>query len=216
MPFVASTRLVSLAEPVVDDFPAYARLHASLRAQYMGAPFARWAAWGIFCHDVACWEMFGHSALMVDLRATGECAGQVGINHGSLFPEKELGWLVDEEHEGRGYATEAARTLRDWAAQALRLDGLASYVDPENRRSAAVAERLGATLDSDAPKQDPGDLVYRHLADTSGAEGSVEMMPSPTLPSGLRRMDMPSKYHCSDMGPGAWRRRVRGLGAPAK
>jgi hypothetical protein len=137
MPFVASTRLVSLAEPVVDDFPAYARLHASLRAQYMGAPFARRAAWGIFCHDVACWEMFGHSALMVDLRATGECAGQVGINHGS------------------------------WAAQALRLDGLASYVDPENRRSAAVAERLGATLDSDAPKQDPGDLVYRHLADTT-------------------------------------------------
>jgi RimJ/RimL family protein N-acetyltransferase len=107
---------VSLAEPVVDDFPAYARLHASLRAQYMGAPFARRAAWGIFCHDVACWEMFGHSALMVDLRATGECAGQVGINHGPLFPEKELGWLVYEEHEGRGYATEAARTLRDWAA----------------------------------------------------------------------------------------------------
>src|ERR1700720_2887656 len=98
--------------------------------------------------------MFGHGALMVDLRATGECVGQVGINHGSLFPEKELGWLVDEEHEGRGYATEAARTLRDWAAEALRLDGLVSYVDPETRQSAAVAERLGATLDSDAPKQD--------------------------------------------------------------
>ncbi len=52
--------------------------------------------------------------------------------------------------------------LRDWAMRALRLDGLVSYVHPENHRSAAVAERLGATLDPDAPKQDPGDLVYRH------------------------------------------------------
>jgi RimJ/RimL family protein N-acetyltransferase len=144
-----------------------AKPHKHVAGPFAGGPFAQRAAWGIFCHDVACWEMFGHGALMVDLRATGECVGQVGINHGPLFPEKELGWLVYEEHEGRGYATEAARGLRDWAAQALRLDGLVSYVDPENRRSAAVAERLSATLDPDAPKQDPGDLVYRHLADNT-------------------------------------------------
>jgi len=69
----------------------------------------------------------------------------------------------EEGHEGRGYATEAAMAMRDWAMRALRLAGLVSYVHPENHRSAAVAERLGATLDADAPKQDPDDLVYRHL-----------------------------------------------------
>ncbi len=53
--------------------------------------------------------------------------------------------------------------LRDWAVHALRLDNLVSYVHPENHRSAAVAERLGATLDPNAPKQDLGDLVFRHL-----------------------------------------------------
>jgi RimJ/RimL family protein N-acetyltransferase len=99
---------------------------------------------------------------MVDLRSTGECVGQVGINHGPLFPEKELGWLVYDGHEGHGYATEAAAMLRDWAAEAQNLTGLVSYIDPKNARSIAVAERLGAVLDPDAPKQDPGDLVYRH------------------------------------------------------
>jgi RimJ/RimL family protein N-acetyltransferase len=99
---------------------------------------------------------------MVDLRTTGECVGQVGINHGPLFPEKELGWQLYEGREGRGYATEAAKALRDWAARTLRIDRLVSYVHPENHRSAAVAERLGAILDMDAPRQDPGDLVYRH------------------------------------------------------
>jgi RimJ/RimL family protein N-acetyltransferase len=53
--------------------------------------------------------------------------------------------------------------LRDWAMRALRLDGLVSYVDPENLASVAVAERLGATLDPNAPKSSPGALVYRYL-----------------------------------------------------
>ena len=63
---------------------------------------------------------------MVDLRTSGECVGQVGINHGPRFPEKELGWLLHEGYEGQGYATEAARTLRDWAARALGLYDLVS------------------------------------------------------------------------------------------
>ena len=162
IPTLTTERLI-LRAPVVDDFPTYALLLASPRAAYMGGPYTRRAAWGLFCHDVACWELFGHGGLMIDLRTTGECVGQVGINHGPLFPEKELGWQLYEGQEGRGYATEAAMALRDWAARALRLDGLVSYVHPENLASAAVAERLGATLDPNALKPNPDALVYRHL-----------------------------------------------------
>lgn len=154
-------RLV-LRAPAAEDFPAYARLLASPRARGMGGPYGLRAAWGMFCHDAACWALFGHGALMIDLRATGECIGQVGINHGPLFPEKELGWLVYDGHEGRGYATEAAAALRDWAARTLGLDRLVSYIDPDNTRSIAVAERLGAVIDPGAAKMDAGDLVYRH------------------------------------------------------
>jgi RimJ/RimL family protein N-acetyltransferase len=161
IPRLTTERLI-LRAPVADDFPAYARLRASPRAAYMAGPFNVRAAWGAFCHDVACWTLFGHGALMVDLRATGDCVGQVGISHGPLFPDKELGWLVYEGHEGQGYATEAAKALRDWAAEALGLDRLVSYIDARNTRSIAVAERLGAVLDPHAAKQDPEDLVYRH------------------------------------------------------
>jgi hypothetical protein len=64
IPTLATQRLM-LRPPV--DFLAYARLHASLRAKYMGGPFTQRAAWGIFCRGVAYWEMFGHGALMMDL-----------------------------------------------------------------------------------------------------------------------------------------------------
>ncbi|MFW5686208.1 MAG: GNAT family N-acetyltransferase, partial [Spirochaetota bacterium] len=90
------------------DFDAYAALMASPRAGYMGGPFDTRAAWGLFCHDVACWTLFGHGALMLERRDTGETVGQVGINAGPLFPETELGWMLYDGHEGHGYATEGA------------------------------------------------------------------------------------------------------------
>ena len=116
----------------------------------------------MFCHDVACWSLFGHGALMIDLRSSGQCIGQIGINHGPLFPERELGWLLYDGFEGQGYAAEAARALRDWAFTQLGIPTLVSYFDPRNERSIAVAQRLGAVPDLHAAKQDPEDLVYRH------------------------------------------------------
>ena len=162
IPTLTTDRLF-LRPPVFADFPAMEELLTSQRAKYMGGPYDSFAAWGLFCHDVALWHLFGHGALMIDLRLTGECVGQVGINHGPLFPEKELGWLLFEGHEGQGYAVEAARALRDWARTTGGLSTLVSYIDPANTGSIAVAERLGAVLDTAAVRQDADDLVYRHF-----------------------------------------------------
>ena len=161
IPTLETARLI-LRPPAYADFPAYRDLMASPRAAYMGGPYNTFAAWGLFCHDVALWHLFGHGALMVDLRSTGACLGQVGINHGPLFPEKELGWLLYEGCEGHGYAAEAAAALRDWAFAELGLATLVSYCDRANARSIAVARRLGAIEDPAAPRQDPEDVVFRH------------------------------------------------------
>lgn len=161
IPTLVTARL-RLRPPVLADFPAYEALWASPRSRYMGGPYATFAAWGLFCHDVACWQLFGHGALMIELLATGECVGQVGINHGPLFAEKELGWLLYDGFEGHGYAVEAASTLRDWAFAELGLPHLVSYIDADNAASIAVAQRLGAVLDDAAQRPDPEDLVFRH------------------------------------------------------
>jgi RimJ/RimL family protein N-acetyltransferase len=157
------TRRLVLRPMLEADFPAYRNLMASPRSVYMGGPFDEARAWGMFCHDIACWTLYGHGGLMIDVAATTECVGQVGINHGPLFPEKELGWLLYDGFEGQGYVTEAAIALRDWAFAELKLSSLVSYFDPANARSVAVAERLGAVRDDAAPRQDPEDVVYRHL-----------------------------------------------------
>jgi len=161
IPTLQTARL-TLRPPVMADFPAYAALMASARAIHMGGPFDERAAWGMFASDVAMWALFGHGALMLETRADGQCVGQVGINHGPLFPEKELGWLLYDGFEGHGFASEAAATLRDWAFATLGLPTLVSYVDPCNHASQRVARRLGGRLDAAGPRQDPEDLVFRY------------------------------------------------------
>lgn len=161
------TQRLTLRPMTEADFPDYAAFLASPRAAGLGGPLSQRQAWGLFCHDIACWTLFGHGGLMIDRRADGTCVGQVGISHGPLFPEKELGWLLYEGHEGHGYATEAAIALRDWAAGALGISGLVSYIAPNNAASAAVAERLGGVRDLLADRPDPNDLVYRHRLTTA-------------------------------------------------
>lgn len=165
IPTLTTARL-TLRPPVYADFPTYRAFLASPRAIHMGGPYDSAAAWGLFCHDIALWQLFGHGALMIDRRDTGLCVGQVGINHGPLFPEKELGWLLYAGNEGQGYAFEAAEALRRWAFAIRRLPTLVSYVDPHNYRSITLAQRMGAVRDAQAPRQDPEDLVFRHSPPT--------------------------------------------------
>ena len=145
-----------------EDFPAYAAFLASDRAWGMGGPHGVRTAWEYFCNDTAQWTLLGMGGLMIVPRGQTEPVGQVAVCHGPIFPEPELGWFLYDGHEGEGYATEAARALRDWAFDVRRVPTLVSYVDPGNAASARVAERLGAVLDQTAPSPDPGDLVYRH------------------------------------------------------
>ncbi|MEJ5218078.1 GNAT family N-acetyltransferase [Cognatishimia sp. D5M38] len=161
-PTLETDRLI-LRPMELDDWSAYKKLMGSERAAYMGGPFSERDAWGMFCQDAGQWALFGHGALMMVEKATGDVVGQVGINHGPLFPEKELGWMLYEAAEGKGYAFEAAECMRRWAYEVLSIKGLVSYIDPENEKSQKLAERLGATRDDDAPRQAPEDLVYRHL-----------------------------------------------------
>jgi len=61
--------------------------------------------------------------------------------------ECELGYTFDPAAWGRGFATEAARCVRDYAREVLGLSYVISAILPENARSQRVAERSGARLD---------------------------------------------------------------------
>ena len=157
------TKRLTLRPHVHADYEPLAAFYQTDRAQYVNGPVDPIRVWYGFGMDVGSWDLQGFGAWAIT-HSDGTLFGQVGLNRPPFFPENELGWILFDGYEGHGYATEAARAARAFAYDTLGWTTAVSYIDPENAASIRVAERLGATLDLEAPKPDPGDLVYRHPA----------------------------------------------------
>jgi RimJ/RimL family protein N-acetyltransferase len=78
--------------------------------------------------------------------------------------QPELGWALIRAHWGRGYATEAAAAIREWAYEHRSIEQLVSLISPDNLRSQRVAERLGAVPTETVIPVDSGRraVVWRH------------------------------------------------------
>ena len=57
--------------------------------------------------------------------------------------QAEIGWIIDPEHAGQGYATEAARELLRICFEDLRLRRVVAVSFADNTRSWRLMERLG-------------------------------------------------------------------------
>ena len=78
-------------------------------------------------------------------RETGGPVGQVGlpIQEVEGVREPEVAYTLHRPFWGRGYATEAAIAVRDAAFDRWRFDRVISLIQPANRTSRRVAERVG-------------------------------------------------------------------------
>lgn len=63
--------------------------------------------------------------------------------------ETEIGYRLAWSAWGKGYATEAARAVRDYAFAALGLKRLIAMIDPSNLASIRVAEKIGMHYEKD-------------------------------------------------------------------
>lgn len=62
------------------------------------------------------------------------------------YPEVGLYWAVDPDHQGRGYATEAARALVDHCFDAFNLGRIVATTAFTNEASTAVMRKLGMKI----------------------------------------------------------------------
>ena len=119
-------------------------------------------AWFGFLIGIGHWQWHGFGFFMVVERQTGQPVGRVGLLKHSNWPDVELAWHLFEGAEGKGYATEAATAVKEWAIDTLRLSSLQSYIHRDNTRSQAVARRLGATKDGTLTSHEPDAEVWLH------------------------------------------------------
>ena len=130
--------------------------------RYLGGPVDAGNAWHWLLAAIGHWTVRGFGQFALDEKMNGAFCGVAGLIRHFDWPELELGWRVFREHQGRGYATEAARGIRTHAYEALGAKTLVSYIDPDNVPSKRVAERLGAHHDGTITLRGRPAEVYRH------------------------------------------------------
>jgi RimJ/RimL family protein N-acetyltransferase len=81
-------------------------------------------------------------------RASGETVGDVSLHWVSERDRTaEIGFIFDPCHHGKGFATEAARALLDWAF-ASGFHRVIGRTEERNAASARVLEKLGMRLEA--------------------------------------------------------------------
>jgi RimJ/RimL family protein N-acetyltransferase len=113
----------------------------------------------------------GFGLWAVERRSDRALLGFVGLAapawEAAFTPCVEIGWRLAFDAWGRGYATEAARAVLEFAFDRLRLTHVVSFTTVGNRRSRAVMERLGMSHDPrddfEHPRLPAGHPLRRHV-----------------------------------------------------
>ncbi|WP_320175927.1 GNAT family N-acetyltransferase [Maridesulfovibrio sp.] len=81
-------------------------------------------------------------------------------------PCVEIGWRLDKQFWGHGYATEAARFALEYGFIKLDLDEIVSFTATQNKASQAVMKRLGMRRESETfehPSVPAGSSLREHF-----------------------------------------------------
>jgi RimJ/RimL family protein N-acetyltransferase len=105
-----------------------------------------WIAW-----NQGLYRRHGFGLWLLRLRDSGEFVGDCGLTPQQVdgVTELEVGYHVRAALQGRGLATEAAAACRDHARDVLGASRLIAIIDPRNRPSQRVAEKLGLRVERD-------------------------------------------------------------------
>ena len=78
------------------------------------------------------------------LKENGKVIGQSNISiEAKIHKRGEIGWVVNPEYAGKGYALEATQTLLDFAFTTWDFNRIVALMDVRNKSSISLAERLG-------------------------------------------------------------------------
>ena len=147
-PRLETERLI-LRFPCEDDFEDWARVHADpgVARFTTGAPLNRNEAWRYLASIIGHWAIRGYGFFSVIEKASGRWIGRIGPWCPEGWPAPEIGWTLDPQVQGRGFATEAARACMDQVVDDLGWSHVIHLILEGNHPSERVAAALGSAVE---------------------------------------------------------------------
>ncbi len=91
------------------------------------------------------YHFYGFGLWGIFLKETNQLIGRCGIEYKTLNQEAvyELGYLIDTDYQGLGYASEAVTATIHYGFQRLDIDRVIAVIDKSNIRSGRFAKKIG-------------------------------------------------------------------------
>lgn len=119
-------------------------------------------SWRAMASMVGHWQLRGYGPYAVEEKSTGAVLGTAGLWYPNDWPEPEIKWALGRKHWGKGFASEAVRSVQAMAlVHAPELRPI-SLIHGENTPSINLAVAVGARLENTVEFRGDPWLVYRH------------------------------------------------------
>ena len=157
------TQRLLLRNTMPGDIPALVSMWTDPEVtRFMGGP--RDAAWleGNFAEDAGKQDPLVYDQWPVVEKSTDQVIGYCGLLDKEVEgrPEIELVYVFVPAAWGKGYASEIALALREHATHSMGLKRLIALIEPENRPSVRVAERVGFHAEKTVKRGDAERVLY--------------------------------------------------------
>ncbi len=156
---VIETERLLLREYTHEDFPAVFEIFSDPETmQHYPRPFdekrtKNWIEW-----NLQNYKEYGFGLWAVVLKKTDDFIGDCGLTiqniDGALLPE--IGYHINKKYWQRGFGSEAARAVRDWAFEHTAYDCLYSYMKYTNIGSYSTAIAVGMKKIKEYPDEKNG------------------------------------------------------------
>ena len=127
-----------------------------------GSTLDRATTWRAIANALGHWALRGYGQWVLTLKDSGERIGRSGLYNPEGWPGLEVGYVIAPEHQGHGYATEAAGAALRYAREIVRAERVISLIRHDNVRSQRVAEKLGGVREDDTSMLGAPVMVYAY------------------------------------------------------
>lgn len=149
-PILQTERLI-LRGHRLSDFPAsFSMWSEPLVTAYIGGKAStEQQAWSRLLHYVGHWSLLGFGYWAIEERATHTFIGEAGFANfkRDIDPEMrddpEIGWALASKAHGKGFATEAIRSILAWSDEHFASPRTVCLIDIENLPSIHLAQKNG-------------------------------------------------------------------------
>jgi ribosomal-protein-alanine N-acetyltransferase len=143
---ILETERLLLRQYIEEDSPFLYSIFSDLETmKYYPAPFSLEQTQDWVRKNQERYKKDGFGLWAICLKENNEIIGDCGLVKQVVDgkTEVEIGYHINKKHWSKGFATEAAKSCKEYGFYNLELAKLLSIIDPMNLASIKVAERIG-------------------------------------------------------------------------